>query len=229
MSKLLINEIFYSIQGESSYAGLGCVFIRLKGCHLRCHYCDTAYAFHEGRAREIDEIIAYAQSLCDGEVLLYQITGGEPLLQKGVHELIGKLCDGGKRVLIETSGACDISVCDARSIRILDFKTPGSGECDRNDWGNVEDLRASDEVKFVLTDEGDYVWMKEQIQRYDLHDRVDTILVSAAAEMAGGKEIAGVEGLDIDLLAGWILADRLDVRLQTQLHKIIWDPQRRGV
>ena len=228
MSKLLINEIFYSIQGESTYAGLPCLFIRLRGCHLRCHYCDTEYAFNEGASQQIDDIIQKSEEM-SSNTNLYQITGGEPLLQKKVHELITKLCDLGKTVLIETSGACDISVCDPRSIKILDFKTPGSGEHARNDWENVNHLTKLDEIKFVLTSEEDYLWMKDKIKEHNLEDKVNTILVSAAAKMAKTKEIQGVDGLAIQDLAHWIIKDNLNVRLQTQLHKIIWDPQARGV
>ena len=228
MAKLLINEIFYSIQGESSYAGLPCLFIRLRGCHLRCHYCDTEYAFNEGASQEIHDIIAKAEEMSGG-ANLYQITGGEPLLQKNVHQLITKLCDLNKTVLIETSGACDISVCDPRSIKILDFKTPGSGEDARNDWQNVNHITKQDEIKFVLTSRKDYIWMKDKIDQHNLQEKVNTILVSAAAEMAKTKEIQGVQGLPIQDLAHWIIQDNLNVKLQTQLHKIIWDPKARGV
>jgi 7-carboxy-7-deazaguanine synthase len=224
---LRINEMFYSIQGESTWTGCPCVFIRLTGCHLRCCYCDTAYAFREGSTCTIDDVVAEVSTHpCD----LVEITGGEPLLQKGVHELITQLCDLGKTVLIETSGACDISVVDPRAIRIMDLKTPGSGECERNLWSNVERLTPRDEVKFVITDRADYEWAVEVIRRHDLR-RVKAVLMSAVFEQSPGAEIAGCPGLSPRDLAAWMLADALppNVRMQTQLHKLIWDPQTRGV
>jgi 7-carboxy-7-deazaguanine synthase len=225
-SSLLINEIFHSIQGESTWIGSPCVFIRLRGCHLRCHYCDTAYAFTEGDRRSIDSIIEEVQATgCD----LVEVTGGEPLLQPAVHELMTRLCDLGLRVLLETSGACDISPCDARVIRILDLKTPGSGESDRNDLENLQHLRSSDEIKFVLVDRADYEWMKDMIEQHDLHSRVDVIIASPVHQQAGGGGIIGSAGLEPRQLAEWMLADGLRVRLQMQLHKQIWDPSTRGV
>jgi len=225
---LKINEVFYSIQGESTRAGLPCIFVRLTGCHLRCGYCDTEYAFHEGNRRSIDDVIAEAERL-GGDCDLYEVTGGEPLLQKGVHELMARLCDDGKTVLIETSGACDISVCDPRVIRIMDLKTPGSGEAERNLWSNLDHLNERDEVKFVLTSREDYVWARGVIAEHGLAQRVGAILFSCVHETPPGKEIAGCTGLSINDLAAWVLEDRLPVRLQTQLHKIIWDPTARGV
>lgn len=223
---LKINEIFHSIQGESTWAGLPCTFIRLTGCHLRCHYCDTEYAFHEGRQMTLEAILAEVNRY--GGTLV-EVTGGEPLLQANVHPLMSRLCDGGRTVLIETSGACDISTCDPRVIRIMDLKTPGSGAMDRNLWNNIDHLRFRDEVKFVLTDRTDYEWSREVIARYDLPAKVHAVLMGAAAEMAPGREIAGMAGLSLRELAEWILADRLPVRLQMQLHKLIWDPMARGV
>lgn len=225
---LRLNEIFYSIQGESTWAGLPCVFIRLTGCHLRCHYCDTEYAFHEGRRWEIEAIIAEGERLSGG-CPLYQITGGEPLLQRAVHPLMTRLCDLGKTVLIETSGACDIRPCDPRVIRIMDLKTPGSGEVKRNHWPNLDHLRPQDEIKFVLCSRADYLWARDLIREHRLHEKVAALLVSAAHAMAPGREVAGVAGLSMQDLAAWVLEDRLPVRMQTQLHKIIWDPQTRGV
>ncbi len=140
----MVNEIFYSIQGEGTWAGLPCVFVRLTGCHLRCRYCDTEYAFHEGRRWGIDEIVAEGDRLCAGGCLLWEVTGGEPLLQPAVHELMGRLADRGRTVLLETSGACDIAACDPRVIRIMDLKTPDSGEEERNRWSNIEHLRPED-------------------------------------------------------------------------------------
>jgi len=226
-----INELFYSLQGESTYAGLACVFIRLRGCHLRCNYCDTEYAFHEGDKRTVERVIEQCFDLTGGRdgCELYEITGGEPLLQRGVHPLMARLCDLGKTVLIETSGACDIGVCDPRVIRIMDLKTPGSGEADRNDWSNIDKLSKRDEVKFVLTDRADYDWMVQVLDKHRLHEKVNAVLVSAVNEVTPGLEIAGVPGLAVRDLADWILADKLPVRFQTQLHKLVWDPMARGV
>ncbi|MEO0965132.1 MAG: radical SAM protein [Planctomycetota bacterium] len=224
-----VNEIFFSVQGEGTRAGLPCVFVRLRGCHLRCAYCDTVYAFHEGGAMTIEEVIAEGQRL-GGACALWQVTGGEPLLQKGVHDLMTRLCDVGKTVTIETSGACDISVCDPRVIRVLDFKTPGSGEADRNDWRNVAHLTERDEVKIVCCDRADYEWASSVIDEHRLAERCGAVLLSAAAAMPAGDEIAGVDGLSLTELTEWLLADRLaGVRVQTQLHKLIWDPMARGV
>jgi len=230
-----INELFYSLQGESTYAGLPCVFIRLRGCHLRCNYCDTEYAFHEGDKRSVDQVIEQCFELTGGPdpsgggCDLYEVTGGEPLLQRGVHPLMTKLCDLGKTVLIETSGACDIGTCDPRVIRIMDLKTPGSGEVDRNDWSNLDKLNERDEVKFVLTSREDYDWMKQVLDKHKLSEKVNAVLVSAVNEVTPGLEIAGVPGLAVRDLAEWILADKLPVRFQTQLHKLVWDPMARGV
>jgi 7-carboxy-7-deazaguanine synthase len=223
---LRINEIFFSIQGESTRSGCPCVFIRLAGCHLRCAYCDTAYAFTQGEARSIDAIIEEVSGYgCE----LVAVTGGEPLLQPRVHELMGRLCDLGKTVLIETSGACDISACDARVVRVVDFKTPGSGERERNLWANVDHLRPRDEVKFVICDRADYDWAKSIIDHHRLIERCGAVLLSPVFEQAGGEEIAGSAGLAPRELAAWMLADGLAARLQLQVHKHIWDPAARGV
>ena len=226
---LRINEIFFSIQGESTRAGMPCVFVRLTGCHLRCHYCDTEYAFREGESRTFDEIV---DAVCSHPAELVEITGGEPLNQKGVSELITALCDLGKTVLIETSGACDIGVCDPRACRILDLKTPGSGEVEKNLWANIELLTDRDEVKFVICDREDFDWARDVILKHELAGKCGAVLFSPVYDQAKGVEIEGCPGLDPRELAEWILADEKlasRVRLQTQLHKAIWDPQMRGV
>ena len=226
MPRIQLNEIFYSLQGESTWAGLRCVFIRLKGCHLRCCYCDTEYAFHEGESFTLEQVIEKITGFdCD----LFEITGGEPLLQKQVHPLMTQLCEMGKTVLVETSGACDISVCDPRVIRILDIKTPGSGEVQSNLWSNMAHLRSDDEIKFVLCDRDDYDWAKQIIDQYKLDQRVKAILMSAVNAMPPTKELAGCQTLSMAQLAAWILEDNLPVRMQAQLHKQIWDPATRGV
>lgn len=211
---LRINEIFHSIQGESTHAGRPCVFVRLTGCHLRCTWCDTEYAFYEGRKMTLDEIIDCVVDYgCD----LVEITGGEPLLQPNVHPLMTRLADAGRTVLLETSGACDIAPVDPRVIRIMDLKTPSSGECPRNRLDNIADLRERDEVKFVIEDRADYEWACDLIDRFDLVGRC-SVLVSP------------VHGrLEPVVLAEWVLADRLSVRFQLQLHKFIWSPETRGV
>jgi len=223
---LRINETFHSIQGEGLRAGEPCFFIRLAGCPLRCHWCDTAYAFREGAPRTIQSLLDETTRVgCQ----LVQVTGGEPLAQKGCLRLVHALCDAGFTVTMETSGALDISVLDARCIRIMDLKCPGSGEVKRNLLANIGHLTRRDEVKFVIADRADYEWAREQLHAHALHTRVAAVLMSAAWAQAAGDEIAGSPGLQPQLLAEWILADRLPVRMQTQLHKLIWHPQARGV
>ena len=228
--RLRITEIFYSIQGESTWAGCPCVFVRLTGCDLRCTYCDTEYAFKEGTWRTVDDVVDEVRGI---PADLVQITGGEPLLQPAVHPLTGRLCDLGRTVLIETSGAGDISRCDPRAIRIMDLKTPGSGEVDRNLWANLDHLTARDEVKFVITDRADYRWAKSIIEKHGLGKRCRAVLMSPVFEQSGGEQIAGCPGLDPADLAEWILHDPPTaggpVRMQSQLHKLIWDPHARGV
>lgn len=228
IERLAVNEIFFSIQGESTFAGLPCVFVRLRGCPLRCHYCDTSYAFHDGEAMDFDAIIAEGERLSGG-CGLWELTGGEPLAQARVHGLVTRLCDMGKTVLIETSGALDISPCDPRAIRIMDLKTPGSGEERRNLWSNLAHLTRRDEVKFVLTSRADYEWMKRLLSEHRLADKVGAVLVSAVFNAPGDKHVQGCAGLPPRELVEWLLADRLPVRFQTQLHKIVWDPRTRGV
>lgn len=223
---LRINEIFFSIQGESTRAGQPCVFVRLRGCPLRCRYCDTEYAFREGRTQSVDDV---ARQVLSHPAELVEITGGEPLAQKNVHALMTRLCDAGRTIMIETSGALDISTCDPRVIRIVDFKTPGSGEVERNLWANVEHLTERDEVKFVITDRDDYEWAKTIMAGHDLLNRCGAVLMSPVFEQPAGGEVEGCDGLPPRQLAEWILNDGLPVRMQMQIHKFIWDPQTRGV
>lgn len=212
---LTVNEIFYSIQGESTRAGRPCVFVRLTACDLRCSWCDTPYAFHEGQKRSVDEVVAAVQAYgCP----LVEITGGEPLLQEEVYELMEKLAQKGRTVMLETGGHRPTDRVPAGVITILDVKCPGSGESDKNDWPNVERLAPHDEVKFVIADRADYEFAQEVIATRGLASRVAAILFSP---------VHGV--LDPKLLAEWILADRLPVRLQLQLHKYVWSPATRGV
>lgn len=223
---LRINEVFHSIQGESTRAGEPCVFVRLSGCHLRCTWCDTEYAFREGRRRTIDDVLAEVLAIDCPHV---ELTGGEPLLQRGVHELERRLLDAGRIVLIETSGACDISRCDPRSIVIMDLKPPSSGESERLLPGNLESLRPHHEIKCVLGDRRDYEWARGMIVEHRLAERTAAVLLSPVFPQARGLEIAGAPGLEPRRLAEWILADALPVRMQLQLHKFIWDPSTRGV
>jgi 7-carboxy-7-deazaguanine synthase len=212
---LTINEIFQSIQGESTHAGRPCVFVRLTACDLRCSWCDTPYAFHEGRRMSVDEVIAQVRSY---DCSLVEITGGEPLLQKEVYPLMQRLVDDGFSVMLETGGHRSIADVPAAVVRVMDVKCPGSGESDRNDWTNMNHLGRRDEVKFVINDRTDYDFARQVITAHNLVDRVGAVLLSP---------VHG--GLDPKQLAAWILADRLPVRLQLQLHKYIWDAQTRGV
>ncbi len=209
-----ITEIFYSIQGESSYAGQPCVFIRLTGCPLRCTWCDTDYAFYGGRDCSIDEVLAKVQTY---GCRLVEVTGGEPLAQPESLPLMARLCDAGYTVLLETSGTIDITPVDPRVHIILDVKCPGSGMTDRMHWPNLASLTAKDEAKFVLADRADYDWAREMLVQHNLADRC-SILFSPAFGT-----------LDLRQLAEWILADKLPVRFQIQLHKYIWAPDMRGV
>jgi 7-carboxy-7-deazaguanine synthase len=212
---LTINEIYHSVQGESTWAGLPCVFVRLTFCDLRCTYCDTEYAFYEGKKQTLTEIVeAVAAFHCS----LVEITGGEPLLQKNVLPLMRDLTDAGHTVLLETSGAHDISMVDARVYRIMDLKTPGSGEVERNLWSNIEHLTQRDEVKCVIGSREDYEWSREKVERFNLAQRCRAVLFSPIFGRIEPREI--VE---------WILADKLDVRFQLQMHKFIWTPTLRGV
>ena len=212
---LTINEIYHSIQGESTWAGWPCVFVRLTFCNLRCTYCDTDYAFYEGKKRSLTEILdAVAVFRCP----LVEITGGEPLLQKNVLPLMSMLCDSGYTVLLETSGAHDISRVDRRVHRIMDLKTPGSGEANKNLWSNIDHLTLRDEVKFVMGSREDYEWSCDKVRRHDLPSRCHAVLFSPIFGRIDPKQI--VE---------WLLEDRLKVRFQLQTHKFIWSPTQRGV
>ena len=223
---LRLNEIFHSIQGESTWAGEPCIFVRLAGCHLRCTWCDTEYAFREGSRRELEEVLEEVLAI---DCPLVELTGGEPLLQKTVHELERRLLDAGRTVLIETSGACDISACDPRTIVIMDLKAPSSGESGRNLAKNLESLLPHHEVKFVIGDRGDYEWARSRVRDERLAERTAAVLFSPVFPQATGLEIAGARGIEPRTLAEWILEDSLPVRLQLQLHKFIWDPATRGV
>ena len=208
--RLKITEIFLSLQGESSSVGWPTVFVRLTGCPLRCHYCDTAYAFHGGQWMELDQILVEvarhgARHVC--------VTGGEPLAQKPCLPLLTRLCDAGYQVSLETSGAIDVSGVDARVRRIIDIKTPASGEVSRNRWQNLEQLRAADEIKFVICDRADYDWAKDLLSQKALQTQCTVLLSPSQGQ------------LEAAALADWILADRLPVRFQLQLHKVLWGNQ----
>jgi 7-carboxy-7-deazaguanine synthase len=223
---LRINEIFHSIQGESTWAGSPCVFVRLAGCPLRCTYCDTEYAFREGVSRPLEDVVQEVHAIgCP----LVEVTGGEPLAQRACPALVQRLLDLGHTVLIETSGAMDTSVLDARTRVILDVKTPGSGEHARNLASNLERLRPHDEVKFVVTDRRDYDFAKAAIAQHRLAERCRAVLLSPVFEQARGLEILGARALAPRTLAEWMLADRLPARMNLQLHKFIWEPSTRGV
>ena len=210
-----MNEIFHSIQGESTYAGRPCVFVRLTACDLRCSWCDTPYAFTEGRKRSLEDVLAEVDRFgCD----LVEVTGGEPLLQEEVYPLLQSLADRGRTVLLETGGHRSIERVPSSVITVLDVKCPGSGESHRNDWANLDRLRPHDEVKFVVKDRADYEYAREVIRQYDLGAR------------AAAVHLSPVYGeLKPRTLAEWVLADRLPARVQLQLHKFIWEPHTRGV
>ena len=212
---LTINEIFHSIQGESTHVGGPCVFVRLTACDLRCSWCDTPYAFHEGRKMELDEVIEQVKAY---ECPVVEVTGGEPLLQPDVYPLMQRLLDAGLTVMVETGGHRSIERVPAGVIRIMDVKCPGSGESERNDWSNMARLSDTDEVKFVIKDREDYDFARDVVARFGLVGRVRAVLFSP---------VHGV--LDPKRLAAWILDDKLEVRLQLQAHKYIWDPATRGV
>lgn len=212
---LTVNEIFHSIQGESRRAGEPCVFVRLTACDLRCSWCDTPYSFHEGGKRSLDDVIAEVEGY---QCPLVEITGGEPLLQDEVYPLMERLLALGHTVMLETGGHRSIARVPQAVLKIVDVKCPGSGESHRNHWENLSLLAPNDEVKFVLKDRADYDYAREVIARHGLQGKAGAILLSP---------VHGV--LDPRLLAEWVLADRLQVRVQLQLHKFIWSPETRGV
>ncbi len=243
---LVVNEIYLSLQGESTFAGLPCVFVRLTACNLRCSYCDTAYAFTEGTRRPLEDVLrevrrlagAYRTAVSEGRgpgLPLVELTGGEPLLQPAALPLMRALGDDGFTVLLETSGAHDISRVDQRVHRIMDLKCPSSGEVERNLWSNLRHLKTTDEIKFVLGTVEDYTWMKQQIAAHDLAARCP-LLVSWVHPLRPDQRDPSLKAvpdgqtvLNRQELAERILADALPVRFQPQLHKVIWAPEQRGV
>ncbi len=212
---LTVNEIFHSIQGESTHAGRPCVFVRLTACDLRCSWCDTPYAFYEGRKMSLDEVIAAVE---DYRCPLVELTGGEPLLQKDVYPLMARLLESGKTVLVETGGHVSLVDVPLSVHKIMDVKCPGSGEAHRMDWSNLDRLSPIDEVKFVIRDRADYEYARAVVSKHELDRKVAAVLFSP---------VHGV--LDPRTISEWVLADRLAVRVQLQVHKYIWDPQTRGV
>jgi 7-carboxy-7-deazaguanine synthase len=211
---LRVNEIFHSIQGESTHAGRPCVFVRLTGCHLRCVWCDTAYAFHEGAPMSVDAIVEQVDRFgCS----LVEVTGGEPLLQPGSIDLMRALLARGHEVLLETSGSLPIGAVPEGVRRIVDVKCPGSGESGRNLWSNLDELRDGDEIKFVVADRADYDWAREVVRDRGLDDRAPVLFSAVRETLAPGD------------LARWVLEDRLPVRVQVQMHKVLWPDALRGV
>jgi 7-carboxy-7-deazaguanine synthase len=243
---LVVNEIYLSLQGESTFAGLPCVFVRLTACSLRCSYCDTAYAFTEGRKRPVAEVVAEVKRLAarfstpkpearNPKLPLVELTGGEPLLQPASLPLMKQLCDDGFTVLVETSGALDIAQVDSRVRRIMDLKCPSSGEVSRNRFENLAQLKATDEIKFVIGTVEDYEWAKAQIAQHKL-DAICPLLMSWVHPLRPEQQDkalkpvpTGQTPITRQQLAERIIADALPVRFQAQLHKIIWSPEQRGV
>jgi 7-carboxy-7-deazaguanine synthase len=209
-----VNEIYRSIQGESSFAGLPCVFVRLTYCNLRCSWCDTEYAFYEGKDYTVEEVLREVKSF---DCPLVELTGGEPLLQEDVFPLMDELVGRGYTVLLETGGSLDVGQVNPRVVKILDLKCPGSGESQRNLYGNLAKLQSRDEVKFVIGDRADYLWARRALQEHQLTDRC-SVLFSTVFEKLPPRQ-----------LAEWLLEDNLKVRLQLQMHKYIWGPEVRGV
>ncbi|MDB6121415.1 MAG: 7-carboxy-7-deazaguanine synthase [Pedosphaera sp.] len=240
---LVVNEIYLSLQGESTFAGLPCIFVRLTACNLRCSYCDTAYAFTEGEKQSVPDMLAeirklaapYSQSINGHKMPLIELTGGEPLLQPNALPLMKTLCDEGFTVLIETSGAHDISKIDPRVRRIMDLKCPSSGEVLRNRWENLRHLKSTDEIKFVMGTQEDYDWAKQKIVEHKL-DAICPLLFSWVQPLTPEQQDkvlkkvpAGQTPITRLELAEKIIADALPVRFQVQMHKIIWSPDQRGV
>ncbi len=238
---LLVHEIYLSIQGESTFAGLPCAFVRLTGCDLRCSYCDTAYAFTGGQTMTVDEVIAELQKQCDfsgepGDTLpLVEITGGEPLLQKNVHALMRRLCDLDVTVLVETRGAHDIGKSDSRVRHVMDWKCPSSGEAGKMLADNIARLKPSDEVKFVIGTAEDYEWAKAQLTEYELTERCP-VLFSWVAPLEAHQRDESLNTFPADHspisrreLVERIIRDKLRVRYQLQMHKFIWPPDEQGV
>jgi 7-carboxy-7-deazaguanine synthase len=215
VTTMKVNEIFYSIQGESTFAGLPCAFIRMTGCNLRCTYCDTQYAFYEGTEMSIPEILHAVLSFPTRLVLL---TGGEPMLQVSIHELIGKLLENDYTVLLETGGQVSLSGVDPRVHKIMDFKCPSSGMEGHNDYGNVRYLARNDEVKFVIGDRHDFDWACDLVRQYDIASKAGSVIFSPVFHKISNAE-----------LAAWVLDCGLNVRMQLQLHKLIWPDRDRGV
>ncbi len=212
---LVIHEIYASIQGESTFAGLPCTFVRTTGCNLRCSWCDTTQAFYGGTRMARAEVLAKALA---EDTALVELTGGEPLLQPGVFPLMRELCDAGKTVLVETSGEADISRVDPRVHRIMDLKAPGSGEAHRNRWSNLDHLTPRDEVKFVLASREDYEFMREAVRDRKLSEKTPNLLASTVFGKLAAKQVVA-----------WVLEDKLPVRVQLQMHKYIWAPETQGV
>jgi 7-carboxy-7-deazaguanine synthase len=212
---LSVNEIFYSIQGESTYAGKPCVFVRLAGCDLRCTWCDTAYAFGEGQKMSIDDVMRQVEGY--GSPLV-EVTGGEPLLQEDVYSLMDRLLENGRTVLLETGGQVDVSRVPGAVVKVLDVKCPASGESERVEWSNIDQLGSRDQVKFVIQDRSDYEFARGIVARHALDRRCAAVLFSPVHGVMSAKD-----------LSEWILADRLPVRLQLQIHKHIWGAHVRGV
>lgn len=212
---LVIHEIYASIQGESTFAGLPCTFVRTTGCNLRCTYCDTPQAFYGGTRMRREDVLSRA--LATGTELV-ELTGGEPLLQPGVIPLMRELCDAGRTVLVETSGEADVSRVDPRVHKIMDLKAPGSGESARNRWSNLDHVSNNDEIKFVLSHRADYEWMRDVIRERDLARRTKNLLASTVFGKLATKD-----------LVAWVLDDKLPVRVQLQMHKYVWAPDATGV
>lgn len=212
---LVIHEIYASIQGESSFAGLPCTFVRTTGCNLRCSWCDTPRAFYGGTRMAREDVLARA--LATGTQLV-ELTGGEPLLQPGVFPLLTELCDAGRTVLVETSGEADVARVDRRVHKIMDLKAPASGESHGNRWSNLEHIGPGDEIKFVLADRGDYEWMRTVIRELELERRTPNLLASTVFGRLATKQ-----------LVTWVLEDALPVRVQLQMHKYVWAPDTQGV